>query len=498
EISAFQAKIDELKKQINEHASSLISNYKFELTEDQINDAKKTLNNNIQTINTELSSAYADTKEKERLEKLITPLEKEIAEIDVQIANLNKIIVTLETEIIDIKKTLSSLLDLNSELSNDNLLDKGREKCKELSAKSKELKQRIDIEQENIDKKSKLENETLPVLENEITALNKNVIQLGNTIVTIETEIKSIREYIVQKAETLPFETKTEAENNLGQKNRIIKELKLAIDASKKSYEDCQTLISNLHTTIETLEKQIKDAPEIDVEAQRQQLLSLQTAKEEINKQVNTINHRLKTNEAALGKIMRNQEEVVKAEKEYRIVNELADIAVGTFTGVQKVQFETFVLMIYFDKIIKRANLRLLEMTANKYELKRGEITDGRSQGGLDLDVIDHYNGSVRSVKTLSGGETFLASLALALGLSDEIQHSTGGVKMDTMFIDEGFGSLDSETLQIAMKAIVRLAECNRLVGIISHVEDLKRKIDKQIIVSKNKTGISSVEIVGV
>jgi exonuclease SbcC len=111
--------------------------------------------------------------------------------------------------------------------------------------------------------------------------------------------------------------------------------------------------------------------------------------------------------------------------------------------------------------------------------------------------VIDHYNGSVRSVKTLSGGETFLASLALALGLSDEIQHSAGGVKMDTMFIDEGFGSLDSDTLQTAMKALVRLAEGNRLVGIISHVEELKRKIDKQIIVTKNKTGISNIKIMG-
>jgi exonuclease SbcC len=496
EISALQAKMDELKKQINEQALLLISNYRFELIEEQMNDAKRTVNNNIQMINAELTSALADIKEKEQLEKSITPLEKSIAEIDIQIADLNKIIVRLETEIIDIKKTLSSWLDFNSEISNDNLLDKGREKCKNLSVQSKELKQKIDIEQENINKKSELENKTLPLLENDITALNKNLIQLENTIVALETEIKSITEYVLQKAGMLSFKTKAEAENDLGQKNRKIKELKLVMEASKKNYEDCQTEISNLQTTIETLEKQIKDIPEIDVEAQKQQLLSLQKTKDEINKQINTINHRLKTNEAALGRIMRNQEEVVKAEKEYRIVNELADIALGTFTGVQKVQFETFVLMIHFDRIIRRANLRLLEMTSNKYELKRGEITDGRSQGGLDLDVIDHYNGSVRSVKTLSGGETFLASLALALGLSDEIQHTAGGVKMDTMFIDEGFGSLDSETLQVAMKALVRLAESNRLVGIISHVEDLKRKIDKQIIVSKNKTGTSSIEIV--
>ena len=136
-------------------------------------------------------------------------------------------------------------------------------------------------------------------------------------------------------------------------------------------------------------------------------------------------------------------------------------------------------------------------MPGGQYELKRRkEAENNRSQSGLDLDVIDHYNGTERSVKTLSGGESFKASLSLALGLSDEIQASAGGVKLNTMFVDEGFGPLDEESLDQAMKALSSLADGNRLVGIISHVADLKNRIDKQIVVTKEKSGGSKAQII--
>ena len=158
---------------------------------------------------------------------------------------------------------------------------------------------------------------------------------------------------------------------------------------------------------------------------------------------------------------------------------------------------ETYIQMTYFDRIIARANTRFMVMSGGQYELKRRkEAENNRSQSGLDLDVIDHYNGTERSVKTLSGGESFKASLSLALGLSDEIQASAGGVKLDTMFVDEGFGSLDEESLDQAMKALSSLADGNRLVGIISHVADLKNRIDKQIVVTKQRSGGSRAEIV--
>ena len=158
---------------------------------------------------------------------------------------------------------------------------------------------------------------------------------------------------------------------------------------------------------------------------------------------------------------------------------------------------ETYVQMAYFDRIIARANLRFLTMSGGQYELRRKmQAGNNRSQSGLELDVIDHYNGTRRSVKTLSGGESFQASLALALGLSDEVQFSAGGIQLDTMFVDEGFGTLDEEALRQAIKALSDLAEGNRLVGIISHVAELKEQIDRQIVVVKNKSGGSSARIV--
>ncbi len=151
--------------------------------------------------------------------------------------------------------------------------------------------------------------------------------------------------------------------------------------------------------------------------------------------------------------------------------------------------------MTYFDRILRRANLRFLTMSNGQYELKRTENTGNRKEkAGLELSVTDHYNATERSVKTLSGGESFQASLSLALGLADEIQCSAGGIRLDSMFIDEGFGSLDEEALSQAMKALTLLTEGNRLVGIISHVAELKERIDKKIIVEKrkDKNGITS------
>ena len=194
-------------------------------------------------------------------------------------------------------------------------------------------------------------------------------------------------------------------------------------------------------------------------------------------------------------------------------MREISDTVNGKIKGgsKEKIKFETYIQTNYFDRIIARANTRFMVMSGGQYELKRQTDTDDRkSQSGLELNVIDHYNGSERSVKTLSGGESFKASLSLALGLSDEIQASAGGIQLDTMFVDEGFGSLDEESLEQAMKALNGLTEGNRLgaisaleglaegsrmVGIISHVQELKVRIDKQIVVTKEKAGGSRVEL---
>ena len=183
-------------------------------------------------------------------------------------------------------------------------------------------------------------------------------------------------------------------------------------------------------------------------------------------------------------------------EEQWNMVKSLSNTANGNLNGKDKIYLETYVKMHYFDEIIRRANVRFMTMTAGQYELKRCDFGENKgSQSGLDLSVIDHYNGSERSVKTLSGGESFKASLSLALGLSDEIHAKSGGIRIDTLFVDEGFGSLDEESLNQAMNALSSVTEGNRLVGIISHVEELKERIDKKIIVSKDRSNGSKIEI---
>ena len=212
--------------------------------------------------------------------------------------------------------------------------------------------------------------------------------------------------------------------------------------------------------------------------------------------QRNRVYSRRENNRVCLAGLTERLEKLGRLEKELTWMKALSDTANGSLPGKSKIMLETYVQMGYFDRILGRANVHLMKMSGGKYDLKRRKTQDSlRGQIGLDLDVIDHYNGTVRSVRSLSGGESFIASLSLALGMSEEVQSSSGGVRLDTMFVDEGFGSLDDETLQQAMGALRSLTESNRLVGIISHVGELRRQIDRQVIVEKAPSGGSTVRI---
>ncbi|MFR6425705.1 MAG: SbcC/MukB-like Walker B domain-containing protein [Oscillospiraceae bacterium] len=191
--------------------------------------------------------------------------------------------------------------------------------------------------------------------------------------------------------------------------------------------------------------------------------------------QMNALDTRLQQNRTARAKLDTQRQEYDAAHERWQWVHALAATANGAIPGQEKITLEAFLQAAYFDRILGRANTRLLIMSGGQYELRRCERAgDNRSQTGLELEVVDHYNGTARSVKTLSGGETFAASLSLALGLSDEVQSSAGGVQLEAMFVDEGFGSLDSEALQQALTALVGVSGGCRIVGIISHVAELK------------------------
>ena len=295
----------------------------------------------------------------------------------------------------------------------------------------------------------------------------------------------------------LRFGSIAEAQKESDKLEKNIDEMKKAYDKAQEALLESDKKIAGYEASIRELSKQLSSECNLDKEAEtnkRDKIIEKKTADDAVAKELHT---RIESNKQVLDNIQTNVENLDKLEKHYTWLRALSNTANGNISGKEKVMLETYIQMTYFDRIIARANTRFMIMSGGQYELKRRkEAENNRSQSGLDLDVIDHYNGTERSVKTLSGGESFKASLSLALGLSDEIQASAGGVKLDTMFVDEGFGSLDEESLDQAMKALSGLADGHRLVGIISHVADLKNRIDKQIVVTKEKSGGSKANIV--
>ena len=179
-----------------------------------------------------------------------------------------------------------------------------------------------------------------------------------------------------------------------------------------------------------------------------------------------------------------------EARNEVEFLSRLNDLANGGEQGFKNVTFERYVLGAILDEVVYAANLRLQKMSRSRYSLERSDYTGGgRGKQGLDLAVMDAFTGQSRPANTLSGGETFLASMALALGLADVIQSYAGGIHMDTMFIDEGFGTLDPDTLELAMETLVKLQSSGRLIGMISHVPELKTRIPAHLEVTRGDDG---------
>ena len=338
----------------------------------------------------------------------------------------------------------------------------------------------------------------LPQEEETFAGMQVKQVELERNISALTAKVVSDREQATELAAGLRFRNRSEAETQMNEILGRAKKLQDSFDASEKRYN---AVIQN----IKTLEGQIKALTDTLESAEKLELAKLEEDKIAARNELGRIrllmqdgNSRIRANETAMANIGRKSDELSAKEKEYVSVKSLYDTASGNVSGKNKINLEAYIQMSYFDRIIQRANLRFLKMSDGQYELGRvTDSSDRRSQIGLDLCVVDHYNGSRRDVKSLSGGESFMASLSLALGLSDEVQASAGGIQIDTMFVDEGFGSLDTEkTLPQAYKALVSVTEGRKLVGIISHVTELKEKIDKQIVVEKDRTGRAKARLV--
>ena len=294
----------------------------------------------------------------------------------------------------------------------------------------------------------------------------------------------------------LTWESREQAEQQIRSLQAEGQTLEKALEEAKENRDTAARNLSALEGRIRQLKELLEQSGEIDGSVQENRKALLTEQREELLREQKVLHARTTANRQALEHMEQRSAELQKLEEKWAFVQSLSNTANGNLVGKEKIMLETYIQMTYFDRIIRRANLRFLVMSGGQYELKRRrEASGSRSQSGLELDVIDHYNGTERSVRTLSGGESFQASLSLALGLSDEVQSSAGGIRLDTMFVDEGFGSLDEESLQQAVRALSSLTEGNRLVGIISHVGELKEKIDRQILVKKDREGGSRVEI---
>ena len=320
--------------------------------------------------------------------------------------------------------------------------------------------------------------------------------ELKSRLSAYESGLEARKGQMTSILEGLPFRTFNELEEKIRELSYAKEKLDRMADEAEKKYNECSRKAAMLKSGITAVREHIKESEVSDVEKEKESLRRAAEASAGLERKIKNVYARRCANSNILDNIRSKAVRLRELEKEYSWKSVLSKTANGDLDSKEKIMLETYVLMEYFDRILARANTRLMSLSSGQYELKRRETaSNNRSLSGLEINVVDHYNGSERRVESLSGGEQFKASLSLALGLSDEVQSSAGGIRIDTMFIDEGFGSLDEESLRLAMNTLGSLTEGNRLIGIISHVSALK-DIERQILVKKERFGGSRIELV--
>lgn len=337
----------------------------------------------------------------------------------------------------------------------------------------------------------------IPQLQQKLTVVSDEVSQNEITQAKLSVEHEQIQKQVAEITGKLKYSSETEAKNRVSTITKQILDYQQQIDQLTNATKQATDELVYVNAQIDMLKEKVSISIE-EIPLQQNQLKSLQIEIENLQVQQeenlkNIHNAQLYETDA------KDMKQKIKFEHEtyqtklsrYSSLKELADVAMGNGrSGKEKITLQEYVQIAYLDRMIQKANERYLSMSNQQYQLVRSSGSkDKRSHEALDLDVIDYMNGSVRPVSSLSGGESFIASLALALGMSDEIQSQAGGIQIDTMFIDEGFGTLDQDSLNTAIQTLMNLSGANRLVGIISHVKELKERIHKGIIVTKDLHG---------
>lgn len=350
------------------------------------------------------------------------------------------------------------------------------------------LNAQIETAKQNIRRKENLDKQ-IPKTEDALRAAQDTRNKADKQIGMLQTQQHALAARIAELRQVLTCKNKASAEQEISVLETRADALEQALtDAQTKEKSSLNTLTAT-RAAIRQLREQLKTGVDADLDKLSAKLHIQRGQK--LDEQRQSVHTRLAVNGRAHDKIIKQRDALDALEQKFTWMDVLARTAAGTLSGKAKIDLETYVQTTYFDHILSRANLRLQKMSSGQYDLKRRRNADNKqSRSGLELGIVDHINATERSVNTLSGGEAFLASLSLALGLSDEVQMSTG-IHLDTLFVDEGFGSLDSSALGKAYQTLAGLTEGNRLVGIISHVSELKERIDRQIVVSKGPDGSS-------
>ena len=394
------------------------------------------------------------------------------------------------------QKTVQALvLDLLGDCALEDAVSRSKAEFAENQKKMALLTSEIN-EEENREKRKVFLAQTIPEKRDKLDQLLASITEQEKRVSGLRVEVQSCKAAVEELSKKLEFESKAAAEKQIRELQASLDSSKRELDKATKDFADCEKKVNELNVSKTTLASQLEGAPEYDIATLQTSRSQLAAAHDVLAHSQNVVSARLAQNKNALEQIGKTVGALGEQLRKRNWIKNLADAANGGLSGQGKVMLETYVQASYFDRIVSRANIRFRILSNGQYELvRRMEASNNRSQTGLDLNVLDHASGKQREVKTLSGGESFLASLSLALGLADEVQSSAGGIQLDTMFVDEGFGSLDDESLKLAINTLQSLAGENRLVGIISHVNELERKIDKIVRVKKDENKISRVTI---
>lgn len=364
-------------------------------------------------------------------------------------------------------------------------------------ARAELAEQKRQVESDREEKK--LLEQTIGALREEVDGYTQKNIKATADFAEHQSAAQTQKENLDALRSQLPMESREKAQAEYDRLAEEIDRKAKAYDAARQACDRAKLDTAVLAKNCETLEKQLGSAEKVDAESLREEKEAAEAELALRQEKTNNSFARLRENSRIRDAVAQKAEKLAHDEQRRRWMKDLADTASGSgrLDGRDRLALETYVQITYFERILARANTRLMIMSSGQYELKRCETaTDNRKQSGLELDVLDHYNGTRRSANTLSGGESFMASLSLALGMADEVQSSAGGVRLDAMFVDEGFGSLDEQTLRQAMRALASLADGERLVGIISHVAELRTTIERKIEVTKDRSGGSRARIV--